>query len=56
MPRLKPSLDAYCRCGAQWHGRYAINKTIRDHEKACGLPMGARCSWRWGFTDKAPKP
>lgn len=57
MPRPKPSLSTYCRCGAQWHGRYAIdNRAIREHEGRCGVPISRETFEMLGYRDKAPRP
>lgn len=57
MPRAKPSLSTYCRCGAQWHGRYAIdNRSIKEHEWRCGPSVTRETFAMLGYRDKAPKP
>lgn len=57
MPRQKPSLSTYCRCGQQWHGRYAVdNRSIREHEARCGPPVTKQTFEGLGYRDKAPRP
>jgi hypothetical protein len=61
MPRLKrdPDVHVYCLCGAQWHGRYAIdNPVVAEHYArqwdrpvVCRL-ISAEEFTRLGFTDR----
>lgn len=31
--------SVYCRCGAQWHGRYTQSGYIARHALKCGAPV-----------------
>ena len=57
MPRRKPPLSRYCRCGAQWHGRHVVdNQMIRDHTFQHGALIDVVEFMRLGYQDKAPPP
>lgn len=40
-PRMKEKrISVFCRCGAQWHGRYALdNPEIDRHRRLHGAPV-----------------
>ncbi len=50
-PRLKtprkvktpePRVSVYCRCGAQWHGKSAVNNPVTaEHSRRCGALLAA---------------
>jgi hypothetical protein len=41
--KAHPRVSVYCRCGAQWHGRYAVaNPVIHSHRARCGRMLSER--------------
>lgn len=62
----EPRVSVFCRCGAQWHGRFAVDSSsIREHQQRCGDPvtreqfkrMGYRFVFpqTWTLAEKFPK-
>jgi hypothetical protein len=44
----------YCRCGAQWHGRYVASPYIEGHRQTCGPPIAIHTFRRLGFRPVVP--
>lgn len=49
-----PRVSRYCRCGAQWHGRSALdNPVIESHRQRCGRLL-SEAQYIKRFTVKKP--
>ena len=55
----EPRVAVFCRCGARWFGKHAIdNPVIASHRARCGPPItgaaferaGFRFNWPYGWT------
>lgn len=54
--RPDPRVSVFCRCGAQWHGRYAVqNPVIPFHAARCGAPIDAAAFTARGHVVREPK-
>jgi hypothetical protein len=51
-----PRISVFCLCGAQWHGRYAVNNpVIEDHAARCGPPAALEEYEAAGHRAKFPR-
>lgn len=44
--------SAFCRCGAQWHGRYVHSPYRQRHHTQCGAPISREQFMALGFRVK----
>lgn len=52
---FEPRVAVFCRCGAQWFGRYAVdNPAIGYHARRCGPAIDAAAFAALGFTARPP--
>ena len=53
--KSEPHVTILCRCGAQWHGRWALDNPIIDrHWDRCGKPVDAETFVKLGHSLKVP--
>jgi hypothetical protein len=52
----EPRISVFCKCGCQWHGRYATAKNpwLSVHVRDCGPPVEIDRFRELGFTVKFP--
>lgn len=56
MRKYQQRVAVFCRCGASWFGRFAVdNPVIESHRNRCGQPITSEAFAARGYRVKWPR-